>query len=776
MNTAAPNPRASPDPTQVHIPGFMPFFWLACAGLCGVIGASWLKFPWHWWAGLCGLCVLGVIWQAARASRLQPRREMPAALLAAGFCLTALLYQLSLPLNTPGMVGFYIGKGEVEVQGVVCEPPVDRGDGQELVVRVRALKPLFADVESVEPGSVAGKILLRTSPGSAFAYGDLLSIRGELNAASESAAFSYKDYLFHRGISALSQYARVELLAQEQGSPLLAAIYHLRERSLLVARQIFPEPESALLRGILLGEASGISGDLKRAYALTGTAHIIAISGFNMAVLAGLITRLFTRKLGTWRGGALAILTLAFYTVLVGGSASVLRAALMGSLGILGASINRRGSGLNSLGLVVCLMLLFNPHLPWDVGFQLSAAATLGILLFSAPMQARLQRWLEARVGPDAALRLSGTAGEYLLTTFAAQAFSLPLIVYHFQEVSPLFLLANPLVLPAQPLVMVLGMLALTGGLFSLGLGKALGWLAWLPAAYTNRVVTWLADTLSGSWRFPPFSFVWVLAIWALVLSLTLPSKQKPMKLTARPTSLLILGASLAALVWTAAAHAPDNQLHLRVFNSPEQPVLLVRSPGGRCLLAGGNLPASELAEQLGTALSPFQRELDALLIPACGRDDVRGLFGLSESVRIREVYWACDPDRLQATRRLAAAFQEAGIPQRRLQVEDNLLMGGGSSLGFILAENSLKALRLRSGDFSALVQYEAFTSHEPASLWVGSFVQELPGSRVLLAVGPRPLADSARETENKALIAVADWTWVEVITNGQELRVVAVK
>jgi hypothetical protein len=151
-------------------------------------------------------------------------------------------------------------------------------------------------------------------------------------------------------------------------------------------------------------------------------------------------------------------------------------------------------------------------------------------------------------------------------------------------------------------------------------------------------------------------------------------------------------------------------------------------------------------------------------------------LFGLSESVRIREVYWACDPDRLQVTRRLAAAFQEAGIPQRRLQGEDNLLMGSGSSLGFILAENSLKALRLRSGDFSALVQYEAFTSPEPASLWVGSFVQELPGSRVLLAVGPRPLADSARETENKALIAVADWTWVEVITNGQELRVVAVK
>ena len=415
MNPAAPAPPTNPDPTQVHIPAFMPFFWLACAGLCGALGASWLRLPWQWWAGLLGLCVLGVLWQAKRVSRLQPRKEVPLTLLAAGFCLAALIYQLSLPADTAAYIGYYVGKGAVEVQGVVSEPPAAWENGQELVVRVQALNPFSADVEEIEQGEVRGKILLRTMPGSAYAYGDLLSIRGELTEASESGSFSYKTYLFHQGITALSQYAHVELLEREQGSPLVAAIYRLRERSLLVARQIFPEPESSLLRGILLGDRSGISEDLEQAYALTGTAHIIAISGFNMAVLAGLITKLFTRKLGAWRGGALSILTLAFYTVLVGASASVLRAALMGSLGILGASINRRGSGLNSLGLVVCLMLALNPHLPWDVGFQLSVAATLGMILFSAPMQARLQRWLEARIGQAAALRLSSTAGEYLL-------------------------------------------------------------------------------------------------------------------------------------------------------------------------------------------------------------------------------------------------------------------------------------------------------------------------------------------------------------------------
>ena len=151
----------------------------------------------------------------------------------------------------------------MEAQGVVSEPPEDWEGGQELVVRVQSVKPLSADVATADQGSARGKILLRTSPGSAYAYGDLLAIRGELTQAGESAAFSYKNYLFHRGITALSQYARVQLLAREQGSPISSAIFRLRERSYLVARQIFPEPESALLRGILLGDESGISAELE---------------------------------------------------------------------------------------------------------------------------------------------------------------------------------------------------------------------------------------------------------------------------------------------------------------------------------------------------------------------------------------------------------------------------------------------------------------------------------------------------------------------------------
>ncbi|MFZ3070680.1 MAG: ComEC/Rec2 family competence protein, partial [Anaerolineaceae bacterium] len=526
------------DETMVHIPVFMPFFWLGCAVLGGAVCADWLKLPWTYWAILLGASVGLWILQTRRASRLQTQRRLPPAVTVACFCLAALLYQVSLPGDAPTQVRFYNDRGAVEIIGWVTAPPDQQDDTINLFVRVESLVPLSSDPVSAEPDQVRGKILLQVPLGSTYHYGDRLSIRGELSTPPEGSSFSYRAYLVHQGVYSLSQFSSVRLLASDQGNPLLAAIYHLRDHSLSAVKDIFPEPESALLRGILLGDESGISRELQRAYSVTGTAHIIAISGFNMALLAGLVTRLFTKKLGIGKGGLLAIVTLVIYTVLVGASASVVRAAIMGCYAILGSSIRRRGNILNSLGLCVFLMVLINPHLPWDIGFQLSVMATLGLGLYAGPMQARLGKHLQDRHGEAAAARWGGPISEYFLVTLAAQVLVLPLIVYHFREVSPLFLIANPLILPAQPLVMILGLLAMTGGLLTIGLGKLLAWLAWPFAAYTNRVVVLLAGLAPAGWQLPHISFFWVFLYYLLFFQLTLPRKPKPSgKAALRPAS-----------------------------------------------------------------------------------------------------------------------------------------------------------------------------------------------------------------------------------------------
>ena len=133
-------------------------------------------------------------------------------------------------------------------------------------------------------------------------------------------------------------------------------------------------------------------------------------------------------------------------------------------------------------------MCLDKPGLLWDVGFQLSCAATLGLILYAGPLQDAATRWLERRLSPETAKRAAGPLGEYVLFTLAAQATTLPVIAFHFHRVSLSALLANPLILPAQPLVMVLGGVAVIGGLIWLPLGQVLGWAAWPFLVYSVRI------------------------------------------------------------------------------------------------------------------------------------------------------------------------------------------------------------------------------------------------------------------------------------------------
>ena len=141
---------------------------------------------------------------------------------------------------------------------------------------------------------------------------------------------------------------------------------------------------------------------------------------------------------------------------MVGAQASVVRAAVMGSLGVLGQQVGRKQSGINALAFCAALMAFANPLILEDVGFQLSFGATLGLVWFGDPLQHGLVRLVEKRF-PAPAVRFAAEAvGEYCLLTLAAQVTTLPIIAFHFQRVSLISAIANPLILPPQPLVMFL--------------------------------------------------------------------------------------------------------------------------------------------------------------------------------------------------------------------------------------------------------------------------------------------------------------------------------
>ncbi len=175
--------------------------------------------------------------------------------------------------------------------------------------------------------------------------------------------------------------------------------------------QIFPDPEAGLLAGILLGVEGGIPEELMEDFRTTGTAHIIAISGFNMTVLSGLIIVLLGRFLGKYWGSLAAVVVIGIYTLLVGAQAGVARAAIMAGMGMFGLLVGRRQSGVNSLAFIAAVMAGWTPFVLWDVGFQFSFLTTLGLVLFATPLSEAFTAFA-GRFLPETVVKaVSGTGG-----------------------------------------------------------------------------------------------------------------------------------------------------------------------------------------------------------------------------------------------------------------------------------------------------------------------------------------------------------------------------
>lgn len=686
-----------PDPHRgkIRLPTFMPFFWMGLAAFLGPLAAEEINFPWYWWAILAGLFVLLSLLQKQAPAALQTIRHFPFSLALAAFALAAMLYQLRLPQATPDHLLYYHNKGQVRLTGVVTQPPETAQSTVEVVLQTESLR---AEELAVHEPEIGGKVLFYLPLGSDYQYGDRLEVKGELQTPEEGVTFSWKNYLKHQGIYSTIAYPKVKLVESGQGNPLLAALFNLRDRGNQVLMTIFPSPEDALLRGILLGDESGISPALETAYQRTGTSHIIAISGFNMAVLAGIISLFFTRQIGNKRGALATIIFLVVYSLLVGANPPVLRAAFMASYAVLASTIARKGNILNNLGVSALIMILLDTHLPWDIGFQFSLASTLGLALFASPLLAKLEDWFATRFEKERALQLSALLSEVFLLTLIAQVMTLPLIVWHFREASWLFLVANPLILPVQPTVMVLGLLALVGGLLSISLGSILAWLAWPWAAWTNQVVLWLSARAPETWIVPRFSFFWVLLFYALLFLLAFrPKLNKLTQEFLKPRLVLPALAAVTLVVWLIYFSAPDGKLHIHLPNEKDKSMILLELEQGQSVLLAGSSGEDSVVDLVSDKLPLFSRNLDTLIIPSCQRSTISGLFVLANKMEIGQVLWACDPQSSQTSRNLYENLEQKGIPQHLLG-ESDLLIGEDFKLALLKGEKESEGLLLEHG------------------------------------------------------------------------------
>ena len=623
------------------------------------------------------------------------------------FMLGMLRLHLSRPELGPTHISHYNDLGtRLSLRGTVIDDPDIRDT--YIGLRVACERLWIKELELYKP--VEGRILVYAPRDTSWHYGDLVRVQGYLETPPTFDTFSYRAYLARQGIHAVIPDPKITLIRSDTGNPLLAILYGLRHRAKHTLRSLYPDPEAALLEGILLGIESDISPKVREAFNRTGTTHIIAISGFNVTILASIFLAGFGQWLGARLGAILAGLAIGFYTIFVGADATVIRAAIMAVLVIIALRIGRQAEGLASLAVAGILMTVVQPQILWDVGFQLSFAATLGLLIYAQPMQNYCARFMQRWIPKAQVKQTAQMISEVFLFTIAAQITTIPLTMYYFRRFSLISFVANPLILPVQPALMILGGITTFVGMVSLELARPLAAISWPLPAYTIHTVVAMSKLPAASIGvvFPSTSMVWLLYAILVILTgiLLLPDNQDKLTQLIRrinksvhlpQTTLILFLILVTGLTWYEVFRVPDGSLHVTLIASEQAESILIQSPDGHTLLINGGPSGMGLSAFLGANLSPTNRDLDALIITTEDREQIGAIRIVAEYYTIKKVFTSHHfvGSTYQEIRDL---FDSQGVQTTQLETGARIILGEDSYLEVLAVGESGAVLLLRHG------------------------------------------------------------------------------
>ncbi|MDD5567340.1 MAG: ComEC/Rec2 family competence protein [Patescibacteria group bacterium] len=412
-------------------------------------------------------------------------------------------FELQLPGKSTLDIAWYNGQ-TVEFTGVVASEVEARNNKQRITVSTSQMEDDRGEKE------IRGKVLISAALYPEFVYGDELKVKCRLETPQPIEDFAYDKYLALARVYSVCYQPKITILSSGHGNFILSGIYSIKQRFLSKLNQMIIEPQASFLAGLLVGARSGMPVSLTEAFQRTGVSHIVAISGYNITIIASLILSLTQGLIGRKRAFWLVLAALGFFAIITGAQASVLRATIMGVLVLVAKQVGRLSNIGNALVLAAWLMVMFNPLvLAFDIGFQLSFLSTLG-LVYLAPRTEKLFGWL-----PNA-LNLR----ESLVSTLSAIIFTLPMILFQFGRLSLVAPLVNILILPLIPIIMAVGFIAVTIGIVWLPIGQIIGWAVWLLLGYIIAVVDFFSKLNFSSIEIKELSVIFLVIGYLLIYSL----------------------------------------------------------------------------------------------------------------------------------------------------------------------------------------------------------------------------------------------------------------
>ncbi len=304
-----------------------------------------------------------------------------------------------------------------------------------------------------------------------LAYGDRVEVRGTAEILEGRAASIARK----NSVMGIVRFPRISMLEHNKGSSIIAFLFNAKDRATMIFRKLLPSDHASLVAGITLGNREYFDSALEEAMRRSGTTHLVALSGYNIMVVSwvvnALFERLIARRMAFWASTAAIIL----FVVMTGGQASVVRAALMGIVALLASHVERLYSFRNAAAIAAAGMVAANPYiLVFDVGFQLSFAALLGIV-YVAPAIKKLLNIQDGGVF---------NWKENLVLTCGAQVAALPLLLFYFGQFSFTSVAANILITLAVPWTMGLGFIAISVGFVSMFVATIIAFPLYMLLSY----------------------------------------------------------------------------------------------------------------------------------------------------------------------------------------------------------------------------------------------------------------------------------------------------
>lgn len=398
----------------------------------------------------------------------------------------------------------YVQKSVV-IEGVVADEPDQRDSNIRLHVRVDSL------ITNSATSSVAAGVLVIAPLNTDASYGDRIRAEGTLELPEPfdtnlGRQFDYPMFLAKDGIVYTLSFAQVENISLGRGNRLKAAAIWSKQKYLQGLHLVLPEPESGLAGGITVGDKRGGGKELTDIFISVGLVHIVVLSGYNITLIMDFVARTLSRAARSIQMAA-SVFVVVFIVVMAGASATAVRAGAMALLPLAARMSGRLYIAARALGVVALLMVMWNPYLlVFDPGFQLSVLATLGLVIFSPIVEERLQ-WVTERWG------IRGI----ISATLATQAMVLPLLLYQNGLLSIVSLPANIFALVAVPFGMILSAISALAGIVVGSLGVVIAFPAYVLLAYIIKVAEFFASLPFASVSIESFSFVWVIAAYAMM-------------------------------------------------------------------------------------------------------------------------------------------------------------------------------------------------------------------------------------------------------------------